>query len=56
MLFRSLYMSICYGLGGMVGTLLAGATWDALGPPLTFGVSAIFGLLGAALVAWRVRF
>lgn len=52
---QALYMSICYGLGGMVGTLLAGATWEALGPSLTYGISALFGLLGAALVAWRVK-
>ena len=53
---QALYMSICYGLGGMVGTLLAGATWEALGAPLTFGISALFGLAGAALVTWKVRF
>lgn len=52
---QALYMSICYGLGGMVGTLLAGATWEALGPSLTYGVSSMFGLLGAVLVAWRVK-
>jgi len=52
---QALYMSICYGLGGMAGTLLAGATWEWLGAPLTFGVSALFGLLGAGLVAWRVK-
>ena len=52
---QALYMSLCYGLGGMAGTLLAGATWDTLGAPLTFGISALFGLAGAAIVAWRVR-
>jgi PPP family 3-phenylpropionic acid transporter len=52
---QSLYMSVCYGLGGVGGTLLAGATWDALGPAPTYGISALFGLLGAAFVAWRVR-
>ncbi len=52
---QALYMSICYGLGGMAGTLLAGATWEALGAPLTFAISALFGLAGAAVVAWRVR-
>lgn len=52
---QALYMSICYGLGGMLGTLLAGATWETLGPELTFGASAAFGLLGAAFVAWKVR-
>lgn len=52
---QALYMSVCYGFGGMAGTLLAGASWDALGAPLTFGISALFGLAGAAVVAWRVR-
>ena len=52
---QALYMSVCYGLGGMAGTLLAGATWERLGAPLTFGISALFGLAGAAIVAWRVR-
>jgi MFS transporter, PPP family, 3-phenylpropionic acid transporter len=52
---QALYMSLCYGLGGMVGTLLAGATWERLGAPLTFGISALSGLAGAAIVAWRVR-
>ena len=52
---QSLYMSVCYGLGGMAGTLLAGATWDSLGAAATFGISALFGVAGAAMVAWRVR-
>lgn len=52
---QALYMSLCYGLGGMAGTLLAGATWESLGPAPTYGISALFGLFGAALVAWRVR-
>lgn len=53
---QALYMSICYGLGGMAGTLLAGATWEWLGASLTYSLSALFGLAGAALVAWKVRF
>ncbi len=53
---QALYMSICYGLGGMAGTLLAGFTWESLGASLTFGISALSGLLGAMLVAWKVRF
>jgi PPP family 3-phenylpropionic acid transporter len=52
---QALYMSVCYGFGGMAGTLLAGATWERLGAPLTFGISALFGLAGAAIVAWRPR-
>ncbi|MBS0336906.1 MAG: MFS transporter [Proteobacteria bacterium] len=52
---QALYMSLCYGLGGVAGTLLAGATWVPLGSAATFGISALFGLAGAAIVAWRVR-
>lgn len=52
---QSLYMSVCYGLGGVGGTLLAGAAWESLGAAATYGISALFGLLGAAFVAWRVR-
>jgi len=52
---QALYMSLCYGLGGVAGTLLAGATWAPLGSAATFAISAFFGLAGAALVAWRVR-
>lgn len=52
---QALYMSLCYGLGGVAGTLLAGATWEPLGSAATFGISACFGMCGAALVAWRVR-
>ena len=52
---QALYMSVCYGFGGMAGTLLAGASWDTLGAPLTFGISALCGLAGALVVVWRVR-
>jgi len=52
---QALYSSLSYGLGGATGMLLAGATWDALGPEWTFGISAAFGLAGALLVAWKVR-
>jgi hypothetical protein len=35
--------------------LLAGWTWEALGPAASFTASALFALAGAALVTWRVR-
>ena len=52
---QALYASVSYGLGGAVGTLLAGWSWAALGPGWTFTISSFAGLVGAALVAWRVR-
>jgi PPP family 3-phenylpropionic acid transporter len=52
---QALYSSIAYGLGGAAGSLMAGWTWVAFGPSPSFAVSALFGALGAALVAWKVR-
>lgn len=52
---QALYMSIAYGVGGVAGTLLAGAVWESLGAAMTFGVSALFGCAGAIIVAWRVK-
>jgi len=52
---QALYSSLTYGVGGAAGTLVAGWTWVALGPSFSFLVSALFGAIGAALVAWRVR-
>lgn len=52
---QTLHSSLSYGLGGSVGTLLAGWSWTALGPELSFTLSAAAGLAGAALVIWRVR-
>lgn len=52
---QALYSSLSYGLGGAAGTLLAGWTWEALGPAPSFMVSAAFGALGGWLVGWKVR-
>lgn len=52
---QTLYSSLSYGLGGGTGLLIAGWTWEALGPGLSFTLSAAFALAGAALVMWRVR-
>lgn len=52
---QTLYSSLSYGLGGGTGLLIAGWSWEALGPGLSFTLSAAFALCGAALVTWRVR-
>ncbi len=52
---QALFSSLCYGVGGMTGSLVAGITWQSLGPALSFGVGSLFALLGAALVACKVR-
>jgi PPP family 3-phenylpropionic acid transporter len=52
---QALFSSLSYGLGGAIGTLLAGWSWLALGPSSSFAVSALFAAGGALLVAWKVR-
>ena len=52
---QALYASFSYGVGGVAGILLSGWSWSALGPGLTFTISAAFGLAGALLVAWKFR-
>lgn len=52
---QTLHSSVSYGLGGSAGTLLAGWSWVALGPQLSFTLSALAGVCATALVIWRVR-
>lgn len=52
---QALYSSIAYGLGGAIGSLVAGWSWVALGPSPSFALSALFAVAGGLLVAWRVR-
>lgn len=52
---QTLFSSLSYGLGGAIGTLLAGWSWVALGASSSFALSALFGAGGAMLVAWKVR-
>ncbi len=52
---QAIYTSLTYGVGGAAGTLIAGWTWGALGAQASFAISALFGAVGAVLVAWKVR-
>jgi PPP family 3-phenylpropionic acid transporter len=52
---QAFFSTVTYGMGAAAGSLVAGWTWEALGPSPSFAVSAGFGALGALLVAWKVR-
>ena len=52
---QAIYSSLTYGFGGAAGTLIAGWSWESLGASPSFLLSALFGALGALLVAWKVR-
>lgn len=47
---QALYISLTFGLGGALGGLLSGYTWEPLGPGLTFTMSATAVLLGLLLI------
>ncbi len=49
---QAIYGSISFGAGGMLGGLLAGQTWESLGPELTFTIGAGFAAIGWVLL-WR---
>jgi len=49
---QAVYGSISFGAGGMLGGLLAGQTWDSLGPELSFSLGAAFAAAGWLLM-WR---
>jgi len=49
---QALYASISFGLGGALGSLLAGNLWETSGPEITFTISAVTALV-AALVVWK---
>jgi len=46
---QALYTSLSYGIGGTVGGLVSGLTWDTLGPAWTFTLAA-----ASAALAWAV--
>ncbi len=48
----AMYSSLSFGLGGALGSLLAGNLWETAGPMLTFMVSAVVSVV-AALIHWH---
>jgi len=48
---QALYAGISFGLGGAVGHLLSGYTWDSMGSTWTFLASALIALLAAIIAA-----
>ena len=50
---QALYTSLSFGLGGAVGGLLSGWTWQAWGPAWTFTLSSALALVGLLLILVR---
>lgn len=49
---QALYGSISFGAGGMLGNLLAGEAWGALGAGWTYTLGSAFAVIGGLLI-WR---
>lgn len=50
---QALYTSLGYGLGGTLGTLMSGYTWEVWGAQWTFTIAALAALLALVVVAWK---
>lgn len=51
---QAIYGSVAYGIGGLLGGLIAGVLWESVGPAMTFGTSALFALIGFFLVWYGI--
>lgn len=52
---QAIYTSIAYGVGGAIGAIFSGYTWEWLGADMTFFISAAAALVGLILVAWKMK-
>ena len=52
---QAIYLSVSFGAGGVLGSLLSGLGWDSIGPAWTFSAAAFAALIGYALLQWKVR-
>lgn len=52
---QALYGSLSFGAGGMLGGLISGVSWDAIGAAWTFTLGSSFGLVGLIwlVTGWR---
>lgn len=49
---QAIYNSVAYGIGGALGGVLGGYALQSLGGQLTFGLAALFPLLGVLVISW----
>ena len=52
---QALYAGMSFGLGGALGHLLSGYSWDSIGSTWTFLSSAVIALIGAMIAAKYVK-
>lgn len=47
---QAIYGSLGFGVGGMLGGLVSGYTWDIAGPAWTYTIASLFALIGWVVV------
>jgi PPP family 3-phenylpropionic acid transporter len=52
---QAIYLSVTFGAGGVLGSLLSGLGWDSVGPAWTFSAAAFAALAGFVLLYRKVR-
>ena len=52
---QSLFGSISYGAGGVIGSVLCGYSWDRYGAAVTYTGAAVFALSGSLLIWWGLQ-
>jgi len=52
---QAIYLSVSFGAGGILGSLLSGLAWEGIGPAWTFSGAAMAALAGYVLLRWKVR-
>jgi len=52
---QALYGSLTYGVGGTVGSLASGYSWDRYGAGLTFTFAAAAALAGMLILWWKLK-
>jgi PPP family 3-phenylpropionic acid transporter len=52
---QAIYLSVSFGAGGVLGSLLSGLGWDSIGPAWTFSAAAFAALAGYVLLYWKMR-
>jgi PPP family 3-phenylpropionic acid transporter len=52
---QAIYLSVSFGAGGVLGSVLSGVGWDSVGPAWTFSAAALAAFAGYLLLQWKVR-
>jgi PPP family 3-phenylpropionic acid transporter len=52
---QAIYLSVSFGAGGVLGSMLSGLGWESIGPAWTFSAAAFAALAGYGLLYWKVR-